>query len=85
MKGTNYLQMMEEAKTSAEALDIIVKVNEIIPKVEAPINNEYSDWTDNELSEYLDMLYKVDPYYYEEHFEEFHTPRELQELDELVR
>ena len=84
MKGTNYLQMMEETKTSAEALDIIVKVDEIIPKVEAPIDNEYSNWTDGELSEYLDMLYKVEPYY-EEHLEEFYTPRELQEFDELVR
>ena len=84
MKGTNYLQMMEEAKTSAEAQDILMKVDEIITKVEAPVNNEYSDWTDEELSEYLDMLEKVEPYY-EEHLEEFYTPRELQELYELVR
>lgn len=84
MKGTNYLQMMEEAKTSAEAQDILMKVDEIIPKVEAPIDNEYSNWTDDELSDYLNILYKVRPYY-EKHFEEFHTPRELQEFDELVR
>jgi len=33
MKSTNYLQMMEEAKTSAEAQDILMKVDEIISKV----------------------------------------------------
>lgn len=84
MKGTNYLEMIKDVKTSSEAWDILTKVNEAIPKVEAPIDNEYSDWTDDELSKYLDMLYKVEPYY-NEHFEEFHTPRELKEIDELVR
>ncbi len=83
MKGTNFLQMIEEAKTSSEAWDIITKVDEAILKVECPIDNEYSDWTDEELSEYLDMLEKVGPYY-QKHYEEFHTPRELKELDELV-
>ena len=64
MKGTNYLQMMEEAKTSDEAQDIFMKVeNEIIPKVEAPIDNEYSNWTDEELAEYLNMLEKVERIY----------------------
>lgn len=83
MKGINFLQMIKEAKTNSEALDILTKVDEAILKVECPIDNEYSDWTDEELSEYLDMLEKVEPYY-QEHCEEFHTPRELKALNELV-
>jgi hypothetical protein len=84
MKGTNYLEMIKNALTSAEAEKILIAADTEYKKVEAPIDNEYSDWTDDELSEYLDMLDAVEKYY-NEHFEEFHTPREVTELNELVR
>lgn len=83
MKGTNYLEMLKNALTSAEAEKILIAADTEYKKVEAPIDNEYSDWTDNELSEYLDMLDAVEKYY-NEHFEEFHTTREVAELNELV-
>lgn len=83
MRGTNYLEMIENALTSAEAEKILIIVDTEYKKAEAPINNEYSDWSDDELNEYLDMLEAVEKYY-NEHYEEFHTPREIKALDELV-
>lgn len=83
MRGTNYLDMIENALTSAEAEKILIIADTEYKKVETPINNEYSDWSDDELSEYLGMLEAVEKYY-NEHFAEFHTPREMTELNELV-
>lgn len=63
MKGINYLQMIKDAKTRDEIYKIIITVEDTISMVEAPINNEYSNWTDEELNEYLDNLYAASRYF----------------------
>lgn len=70
MKKKNYLEMMKEATTSAEAHAIL---NEVSDELELYLKGEYDD------NEYYEMLLKVEPYYHE-HLDEFFTPREVNSM-----
>lgn len=70
MKKKNYLEMMKEATTSAEAHAIL---NEVSDELELYLKGEYDD------NEYYEMLLKVEPYYHE-HLDEFFTSREVNSM-----